>query len=86
MITEKNVAGASYAGGAVSIFSALTWTDIGVIVGILTALATFGFNFWFRLRQDRREEREHNLRVGGLLEDRRKRNEPHDGKERRRRE
>lgn len=77
MVSEKSVAGASYAGGIASVLSALTLTEWGVIIGILTALATFGFNIWFRWRQDKREQLEHRLRIGGLLDERRHRNEGH---------
>jgi len=34
----------SYAGSVVAVLSSLTLTDIGIIVGIVTALATFGLN------------------------------------------
>lgn len=43
--------------------SSLTLTDIGVIVGILTAIATFGLNFFFMWRKDRREQRESDMRI-----------------------
>ncbi|ERJ35104.1 hypothetical protein L810_2248 [Burkholderia sp. AU4i] len=43
--------------------SSLTLTDIGVIVGILTAFATFGLNFFFMWRKDRREQRESDMRI-----------------------
>ncbi|WP_310809122.1 holin [Burkholderia thailandensis] len=46
----------SYAGSIASVASSLTLTDIGVIVGILTAIATFGLNFYFARRKDRREQ------------------------------
>nr|WP_183159899.1 holin [Burkholderia pseudomallei] len=37
--------------------------DIGVIVGIMTAIATFGLNFFFMWRKDRREQRESDMRI-----------------------
>jgi hypothetical protein len=48
----------SYAGGIASIGASLTLTELGVIVGIITALLTFTINAIFMYRRDRREERE----------------------------
>lgn len=48
----------SYAGSAVSVGASLTLTDIGVIVGIVTALLTFVVNVVYVYRKDRREQRE----------------------------
>lgn len=48
----------SYAGSAVSIFASLTLTEIGVIVGIATALLTLGLNAWYTFRKDQREKAE----------------------------
>ena len=47
----------SYAGSLTSIGASLTFTDIGVIVGIITALATCIANVLYMARKDRREER-----------------------------
>jgi uncharacterized membrane protein (DUF485 family) len=47
----------SYAGGATSIGASLTLTEIGVIVGIVTALLTFLVNVIYTYRRDQREER-----------------------------
>ncbi|MFZ3286529.1 MAG: holin [Telluria sp.] len=46
----------SYAGGAVSIGASLTLTDIGVIIGIATALLTFAANLIYMYRKDKREQ------------------------------
>ncbi|HEM7889412.1 MULTISPECIES: HP1 family phage holin [Burkholderia] len=54
---------ASYVGSVTAVASSLTLTDIGVIVGILTAFATFGLNFFFMWRKDRREQRESEMRI-----------------------
>lgn len=48
----------SYAGGIASIGASLTLTQIGVIVGIVTALLTFGLNAWYTIQKNRREQRE----------------------------
>ena len=55
---------ASYAGGATSIGASFTFTDIGVIVGIVTALLTFALNAVYMYRKDRREQRESDARLG----------------------
>ena len=48
----------SYAGAGVAIVASLTLTQWGIIVGIVTALATFFLNAFNRRRRDQREERE----------------------------
>ncbi|MEM5371373.1 holin [Paraburkholderia azotifigens] len=54
---------ASYAGSVVSLGSSLTLTDVGVIVGIATAVLTFGLNAYFMWRKDSREQRESDARL-----------------------
>ena len=76
MITDKSVTAASYSGGAVSIFSAMTLTDFGILVGIITALATFALNLWWGIRRDRREQQAHDIAISGF--ERRQRNDPVD--------
>lgn len=63
MIDDRTVAAASYAGGATSVVSALTLTDIGIIVGIITAIATFAFNVWYRHRHFKLEEQDRKDRL-----------------------
>lgn len=46
----------SYAGAATSIGASLTLTEVGVIVGIITALLTFGMNAFYMWRRDQREQ------------------------------
>ncbi|MEM5325158.1 HP1 family phage holin [Paraburkholderia sp. JHI2823] len=58
----------SYAGSAVSLGSALTLTDVGVIVGIATAILTFGLNAYFMWRKDQRDQRESDARLHELEE------------------
>ncbi|MCA7083377.1 phage holin family protein [Cupriavidus sp. DB3] len=64
----------SYAGAITSIGASLTLADIGVIVGIVTALLTFGLNAWYtrlkykleaqeRAARDEREREEHAARM-----------------------
>lgn len=58
----------SYAGAAVSVASSLTLTEIGVIVGIVTALLTFAGNAVYMYRKDKREQRETEARLAMLKE------------------
>lgn len=55
----------SYAGAVASIGASLTLTEIGVIVGIFTALATFAVNMYFAYRRDQREQMETEARLKG---------------------
>lgn len=48
----------SYAGGVASVAASLTLTEVGVIIGIVTALLTFSVNAVYMYRKDRREQRE----------------------------
>lgn len=54
---------ASYAGSGVALASSLTLTQVGVIVGIATAVATFGSNLYFQWRDDQRKQRESEERI-----------------------
>jgi H+/gluconate symporter-like permease len=53
----------SYAGSAATIGASLTLTEIGVVVGIITALLTFAMNLYFTKRKEKRELRESDLRA-----------------------
>lgn len=68
MITDKSITAASYSGGAVSIFSAMTLTDWGIVTGIITALATFGLNVWWGYRRDKREQEIHEAALRGTID------------------
>jgi phage gp16-like protein len=64
----------SYAGGAVAIGTSLTLTQVGIIVGIVTALLTFGLNAWYTHQKNARERvladldrREREVRLAQLL-------------------
>lgn len=56
----------SYAGAATSIGASLTLTDIGVIVGILTALVTAGLNAYFGYQRNKREQAESDARLQAM--------------------
>ncbi|SCB10358.1 HP1 family phage holin [Cupriavidus alkaliphilus] len=58
----------SYAGSLVAVLSSLTLTDIGIIVGIVTALATFALNAFYMRRKDQREREAHIARMHALTE------------------
>ena len=53
----------SYSGGAVAIGTSLTLTQVGIIVGIVTALLTFGLNAWYTAKKNAREQRLADLEV-----------------------
>lgn len=55
VIQDKAMSTASYAGATVSVVSGLTLTDIGIIVGIVTAVLTFAANMIYQRRKDKRE-------------------------------
>ena len=52
-ITPQEVG--SYAGAAVTVATSLTLTQVGVIVGIITALLTFALNAWYTHQRNMRE-------------------------------
>lgn len=63
----------SYAGAIASILASLTLTDLGVIVGIFTAIATLVLNWWIKRgdvkraeRDERRAEEVHQARMNLL--------------------
>ena len=60
---DKIMQGVSYTGAGVSVVSGLTLTEWGIIVGIVTAVLTFGANLFYQYRKDRRDEHRHELEV-----------------------
>lgn len=77
--TTVAVKAGSYIGSTISIGSALTLSDVGIIFGIITALLTFGLNVWW-VRQkvkrsamrELREIEEHEARMKQMGYDTRK--------------
>lgn len=70
-MSDKVMNGISYGGAGVSAATALTLTEWGIIVGIATALLTFGANLFYQYRKDRREQRLHDLEVQFIYKARR---------------
>ncbi|EHK8991096.1 class II holin family protein [Escherichia coli] len=46
--------------GILNAFSYEEWNAIGVMVGITIGLMTYGTNLYFRIKDDRRKERQNN--------------------------
>lgn len=51
----------SYIGALGSVLSSLTLTDVGIIVGILTAIGTYLYNWNHTRNKEAREARQHEL-------------------------
>lgn len=62
-ITDKGAAAIGYGGGAFSILSSLTLSQLGAVVGILTALGTLALSFYYKRRNDKREQEYHEARM-----------------------
>lgn len=72
---DRTINTASYVGSGASILSALTLTDVGILIGIVTALLTLLLNASYHWRRDKREREAHAIRIAviqGGMEDRRK--------------
>lgn len=66
MNTPTGPEATSYAGAAIAVGSAMTLTEWGIVVGIVTALLTLAFNIWWGYRKDRRETLESAARIKAL--------------------
>lgn len=66
MLLEKTVTNSTYTASVFAVISAMTLTDWGILVGILTAIGTFLLNYYFQRRRDRREQKLHDLKVQHL--------------------
>ncbi|WP_068635016.1 hypothetical protein [Thauera butanivorans] len=75
-MNDRTLSTASYAGGLISVLSALTLNDLGVVVGILIGLIGLVLQAWHIIRKDRREQRAHEQKIERLLADRRQRDDP----------
>ena len=72
---DRASTGISYGGGIVSITAALTLTDWGIVLGMITAVATFCVNWYYQHRDDARAREAHEAHLASLMMDRRKRDE-----------
>lgn len=52
-VIEKTATKTAYAASGVTVISGLTVNDWGVIVGMVAAVVTTGFNIWFKLKYSR---------------------------------
>lgn len=73
-MSDHTVSTASYAGAAFSVFTGFTLTEWGIVVGILTASATFLLNVLYHHRNDLRRQRLYELSVESYQ--RRRRDDP----------
>lgn len=60
---EKAAPLMTYGGGTSTVVFALTWNEIGVIVGILIGLAGLGLQWYYKAREDSRAQVLHDLRM-----------------------
>jgi hypothetical protein len=67
---EPNLTTVTVVSGIVAVFAGLTINEIAASIGIVVALSTFGINFYFQWRRDRRERLAFEYRYG-IKEDRR---------------
>lgn len=61
---------ATYAGAGASVSSWLFSSEAGVFAGIVIGLAGLAVNFYFKRREDRRLQEEHDARMAGLRDGR----------------
>lgn len=61
----SNMEVTSYAGSVTSIAGAMTSSDAGIMVGVVTALVTCAANVAYMYLKNRREQRESDARLGG---------------------
>ncbi|SDG85856.1 Bacteriophage holin family HP1 [Pseudomonas flavescens] len=61
--TEKAITGSSYIGAVLSIIGGMTLTDWGIVVGIITALLTFGANMYYQRQKNAREQHLYELEL-----------------------
>lgn len=69
-MTEQNPAAvfskATYAAGTMTAVAGLTLAEWVAIVGLLVTIATFVATIYFRIRDDRRAQKEHDERMKSL--------------------
>ena len=60
---DRSTSFTSYLGALVSVIAGLTLTEWGIIVGIITAILTFGLNAWYKHKENQRQEEAHRLLI-----------------------
>lgn len=70
VIQDKAMSATSYAGATVSVVSGLTLTDVGIIIGIVTAIVTFAANMIYQHRKDKREQALYEAQMERMYNDR----------------
>lgn len=58
---------ATYAGSTTAVVSSFTLNDMGVIIGVGIALAGYFTNLYFKVKDDKRKDKEHHLRLSDLM-------------------
>ena len=59
---------ATYTGATTSIVGWFLSSEFGILVGMVLGIAGFAVNWYYKLRQDRREQAEHERRMAQLKE------------------
>ena len=67
--TDAVMSATSYGGAGASIIAGITLTDLGIVVGIVTAVLTLLFNIYYQRRKDRRQQRLFELQEAKLSQD-----------------
>ena len=57
---------ATYGGAGASVVGWLMSSEFGVVAGIIIGIAGFCVNWYYRHKQDRREQEEHERKMRGL--------------------
>lgn len=55
---------ATYTGATTSVVGWVLSSEFGILFGILLGLAGFGVNWYYKHKEDKRQQEEHNRRMG----------------------
>lgn len=58
---------ATYAGSTTAVVSSFTLNDLGIVIGVVIALAGYFTNLYFKVKDDRRKDKEHHFRLSDFL-------------------
>lgn len=59
---------ATYAGSTTAVVSSVTLNDVGIVIGVVIALAGYFTNLHFKIKDDRRKDAAHKLSLRDLLQ------------------